>query len=193
MPHRLVLAAMVVACGTSARNVERAREEAASENQTRIDAKLAEVVRAHALSGLTPMQQADAPVAMRLEPRGELVPGVGNRLSSASVVELEDGTLLYAVPSGCTGRSCTCVPVGEYRLARSRDGAAVVIHLAHRTTTRTIVRPGSCGHGCGVPQPPGEPTFWILPVRDRARIRVVEDVVDQVVVEETCEDPIAVP
>jgi hypothetical protein len=195
MTTRIWIAATLAACAATAADVKHAREEADTDNGERIEAKLVEVSRAHSLSSLTPLTEAPEPAAVRVEPGMDLVETRSHtyRLHQPSIVELEDGSLLYAVPSGCSGQTCSCQPVGEYRLAKAPDGKAVVVHLAHRTTVKTIKRRGSCGYGCGVPQPPRPPTYYSLPVGSRAQVAVIEEAVEQVVIEETCEKPIARP
>jgi hypothetical protein len=193
MLQRLWIVSMIVGCGATAADVERAREQSTTENQARIDAKLSEIARTRALSGMTLMSEGDTPAAVRLAPGGDLVPvdQLTGQLRIASIVELEDGTLLYAVPSNCSG--CNCVIDGVYRLAQGRDGKAAVIHLSYRIKTKTMKVSGRCGFGCGAAQAPQPPAFWTLPVHDRTKIEVIEDVVDRVVIVKQCDTMIPAP
>jgi hypothetical protein len=194
METRLVIVAILAGCGASATDVARAREQSTTENKARVEAKLTDIARAHELTALSPMTTAPEPAAARLSAGGELVPHdeVRQQLRSASIVELEDGSLQYAVPSNCGG-ACECVPDGEYWIARAAGGKAFVIHLAHRTQIKTIKRKGSCSSGCGMPPQAEPPVYWSLPVRTRGDITVIEDAVDQVEVVETCDRPIPAP
>ena len=107
------------------------------------------------------------------------------------------GTLRF-VSGGCAvGSSCGCnVPV-SYTYLHDRTGHVVIVRQLPEVTYRVVHVHGSCGYGCGVPQPgfhDMQPVAAVdLGVTDLDHVEVREDRYPLEIVDEKCDKMIPAP
>lgn len=101
----------------------------------------------------------------------------------------QKANVIFAGPRCMRGSSCGCTTPMRHFFGKAAEGHIVIVEPKPNVHTRTVIRPGSCGYGCGQPSPPQPPAYFELPVNDMTLVEFVElpfELWDVVV---TCEDP----
>jgi len=105
----------------------------------------------------------------------------------------EKANVIFAGSRCMQGGSCGCNREMKYFFGKASDGHIVIIEPKPNVHTRTVIRPGSCGYGCGQPSPPQPPAYFELPVSDMKLVEFVEVPFELWDVVVTCENPIPRP
>lgn len=197
---RIALLLLLAACGAS---FEEASHQADVSNQrarAASDARVAHLGTAFQPAGTRVTEPsppgrygaAKADVVLVAGPRSHGLEG--DELLYAPV---GGGTLRF-VSGGCAvGGSCGCtIPIG-YTYLHDRDGRVVIVRQVPDVTYRVVHVHGSCGYGCGTPQPgfhDMQPVPAVdLGVSDLAHVEVREDRYRLEIVDKQCDKMIPAP
>lgn len=124
----------------------------------------------------------------------KITPAMGADVGAGLVALGADGAppIAFVEPSCANGQSCGCdeIPI---LVGQAKDGTTVVVRFIANYHTQTVDQSGTCGFGCGVPQPVGPSRVFQLPATTTAQAKVVSQPYDVYGVSARCEHVIYAP
>jgi len=194
---------LVVGCSGQSRenggpksNAEVAREEAPiPQSSDNLDESIAHALKSMQLEAISiqPMAQGPEPAMIGDGPEAKYTwksaDGIGGLLESKGKKE----NIIFAGNRCMLGGGCSCEREMAYSFGKAANGHIVVLVPNPNVHEQIVMRPGSCGTGCGQPSPPLPPVYFELPVNAIGLVEFasVPFEVNKVVV--TCEHPLPRP